>query len=39
MDLAAYLTQRTKLVAKPGGSFMHEYVHGTLDEVFDEDAA
>ena len=26
--------QRTKLVARPGGSFMHEYVDGTVDDVF-----
>jgi hypothetical protein len=31
--------QRTTLVARPGGSFMHEYVHGTVDEVFDDHVA
>ena len=31
--------QRTTLVARPGGSFMHEYVHGTVDEIFDDDVA
>jgi hypothetical protein len=30
---------RTKLVARPGSSFMHEYVHGTVEDVFDKDEA
>lgn len=30
---------RTRLIARPGGSFMHEYVHGTVDEIFDDDTA
>jgi hypothetical protein len=29
--------ERTKLVGRAGGSFMHEYVHGIVDDVFDED--
>jgi hypothetical protein len=32
-------TQRSKFIGRPGGSFMHEYVHGTVDDIFDEDAA
>jgi hypothetical protein len=31
--------ERTKLVGRPYGSFMHEYVHSTVDEVFDDAAA
>jgi hypothetical protein len=31
--------ERTKFVGRPGGSFMHEYVHGTVDDIFDEDVA
>lgn len=30
--------RRKKLVAGAGGSFMHEYVHGMVDEVFEEEA-
>ena len=29
--------ERTKLVARAGGSFMHEYVCATVDDLFDED--
>jgi hypothetical protein len=32
-------SERTKLVVRPGGSFMHEYVSATVDDVFDEDEA
>lgn len=33
-------SERTRLVARDGGSFMHEYVHGIVDDVFDsEDSA
>jgi hypothetical protein len=31
--------ERTKLIARAGGSFMHEYVHSTVDDVFDDDVA
>jgi hypothetical protein len=30
--------ERTELVPRAGGSFVHEYVFGTVDDVFDEDA-
>ena len=30
-------SERTKFIGQPGGSFMHEYVHGTVDDIFDED--
>jgi hypothetical protein len=29
----------TKLLAEPGGSWMHEYVFGMVDDIFDEDEA
>jgi hypothetical protein len=31
-------SERTKLVVRSGGSSMHEYVHSTVDDIFDEDA-
>lgn len=31
--------QRSKFIGRAGGSFMHEYVHSTVDDIFDEDAA
>jgi hypothetical protein len=30
--------ERTQLFARPGGSSMHEFVHATVDDVFDDDA-
>jgi hypothetical protein len=27
---------RAKLIAEPGGSWMHEYVFGMVDDIFDE---
>jgi hypothetical protein len=30
-------SERVSLVARPGGSSMHEYVMGIVDDVFDED--
>jgi len=32
-------SERMKFVGRPGGSFMHEYVYGTVDDIFDEDVA
>jgi hypothetical protein len=29
--------ERTKLVAQPGGSSLHEHVYGMVDDIFDED--
>ena len=31
--------KRTKLIAAPGGSWMHEYAASVTDEVFDEETA
>jgi hypothetical protein len=32
-------SERTKLLGRSGDSFMHEYVHSTVDDIFDEDVA
>jgi len=30
---------RNKLMAEPGGSWLHEYVIGLVDDIFDDDVA